>query len=190
MTVWLTTDNMLLLAIWLSFTVFMLVFVVPEMAGRRICRNFGLMKVFQDGQELYAVRGPDGKPVKIPIGSKVVDGVTTVVEGYAPLAWTMPYIAGQHAVLGIKNSIYGKAGKMTQEANRAAIAGMPIDQASTAIAMDAFAKGNIGKALMALLAPKIKQKLEEGMAGGTTAAASQATNPKNASGGGQGFNPG
>ena len=182
MTVWISPDNVVLLAIWLTFTIFMLVFVVPEMAGRRICRNFGLMKVFQDGEALYAVRGPDGKAVKIPIGTKVVDEKTVIVEGYASLAWTMPYIAGQHAVLGIKNSIYGKAGKLTQRANQAALEGMPIEQASQAMALQAFSKGQYGKAIMALLAPKIKQSLE---AQGTTN-----TNHGIASGGGQGYNPG
>ena len=182
------TEALIVVVGWLVSLVLAVVFalkVVPERASKRICEKFGLMEVFQDGKSLYAVQGPDGKPVKIPVGTKEVDGKTVVVEGYCSLAWTLPYIAGQHAVLGIKNSIYGKAGKMTQEANRAAIAGMPIDQASTAIALDAFAKGNIGKALMALLAPKIKQTIEKGMHTDSTD-----TNPKTASGGGQGFNPG
>ena len=181
------TEALIVVVGWLVSLVLAVVFalkVVPERASKRICEKFGLVEVFQDGKSLYAIQGPDGKAVKMPIGSKEVDGKTVVVEGYASLAWTLPYVAGQHAVLGLKNSIYGKAGKMTQEANRAAIAGMPIDQASTAIALDAFAKGNIGKALMALLAPKIKQTIEKGMQ-----PTQSDTNPKNAGGGG-GFNPG
>ena len=185
MTVWISLDNIVLLAIWLTFTLFMLVFVVPELAGRRICRNFGLMKVFQDGEVLYAVRGPDGKAVKIPIGTKVVDEKNVIVEGYASLAWTMPYIAGQHAVLGIKNSIYGKAGKLTQQANQAALEGMPIEQASQAMALQAFAKGQYGKAIMAYVMPEIQKKLARGMQQGKPG-----TNQETASGGGQGYNPG
>ena len=179
-------EALIIVAAWCFSLAFGFFVVAPRASGIVLAR-LGLVKVFQDGNILYAVQGPDGKAVKIPIGTKELDGKTVVVEGYAPLGWTLPYIAGQHAMLGIKNQIYGKAGKMTQEANRAALAGMPIEQASTAIAMDAFAKGNIGKALMALLAPKIQQKLQEGMAGGVVPP--KDTNPKNVGGTG-GFNPG
>ena len=120
-------------------------------------------------------------------GCNYFDGKTVIVEGYAPLGWTLPYIAGQHAMLGIKNQIYGKAGKMTQEANKAALAGMPIDQASTAIAMQAFQKGEIGKALMALLAPKIQATLAAQIK--TPGQPGTVPNPKNA-GGDTGWNPG
>ena len=165
-------------------------FVVAPRASMIVLQRFGLVKVFQDGEVLYAVQGPDGKPVKIPIGTKEVDGKTQIVEGYAPLAWTLPYIAGQHAVLGIKNMAYGKAGKMKQQAEDAILEGMPVEQASAAIAMKALAKGEIGKAFMAWMAPAIKKKLSEQM--GMRTDQQTADNPQTAGGGQKGsvFRPG
>ena len=163
-------------------------FVVAPRASGIVLQRLGLVKVFQDGAILYAVQGPDGKPVKIPIGAKEVDGKTVVVEGYAPLGWTLPYIAGQHAILGIQNKIYGKSGKLTQQANAAALEGMPLDQAANAIALQAFAKGQYGKALMSLIAPQIQKKLQEGIR--TTQVGTNQETARGGDQGGQGFNPG
>jgi hypothetical protein len=61
--------------------------------------------------------------------------------------------------LQLKAMIMGKAGKMVQMANASVLEGMPMDQAANAVALNAFAKGQYGKALMALLAPHIAAKI-------------------------------
>jgi hypothetical protein len=58
-------------------------------------------------------------------------------------------------------SIYGKAGKLTQAANSAVLEGMDIGQAANAMALQAFAKGQYGKALMAYLTPKIAAAINQ-----------------------------
>ena len=184
-----TSENILILALWLIFTLVMLVFVVPAMTSRLMCTRFGLVKVFQGGKPLYAVQDPDGNPVKVPIGMKVgKDDKPEVVMGYAGLAWSLPTIAYQQTVSALMHKMHGKAGKLTQMANNAAIEGMDLNQASQAMALQAFAKGQYGKAIMAMLAPKIKETLTKQMAGGPPTA--DTVNPKTAGRGGQGYNPG
>lgn len=154
-----TPENVFVVCLWLAFTTVMLVYVVPMMASRRICREFGLVKVVQDGRPLYAVQGPDGEPVKIPIGMKEVNGKPVPVMGYAGLAWSLPTIAYQQTVAALMSKFYGKVGRKTQLANEAVLEGMPLDQAANAMALQAFAKGQYGKALMSLLVPKIQAQM-------------------------------
>ena len=90
-----TPQNVFLLALWLSFTLVMLVIVVPWMTSRLMCKRFGLVKVVQDGKKLYAVQDPTGEPVKVPIGVQEKDGKYEPVMGYAGLAWSLPTIVRQ-----------------------------------------------------------------------------------------------
>ena len=136
--------------------------IVLVILSRRTERMMGVTKVKNDsGEVIYAPLDPDGKPFKVPI-TRVVDGKPVTKEEYVGLAWALPALASAH----IKQVITGKAGKMVQTAEAQMLEGMPLEQASTAIAMNALAKGQVGKAFIAYLAPKIAAAINQsGQAG-------------------------
>ena len=76
--------------------------IVLVVLSKRQERMMGVTKVVQDGKTIYAPLGPDGKPVEVPIGVKEVDGVQVAVMGYAPLAYSLPVIAGDMAYQKIR----------------------------------------------------------------------------------------
>ena len=133
-------------------------FVYPTIAARKTMRLFGLTRVkAANGDEIYAATDPDGEPVKVPVARLGKDGKVVVTEEYAPLAYSLPTIAA----VQIKASFAGKVGKLTQMANQSALEGMSIDQAANAMALQAFMKGQYGKAVMAYIAPKIAQAINK-----------------------------
>jgi hypothetical protein len=142
-------------------------FVYPTLAARKTMRKFGLIPVRNSkGEEIYAVEGPDGDPIKVPVQRVDKDGKATVADEYVPLAYALPVIAAVQTKAFLTASIYGKAGKLTQGANEAVLAGMDINQAANAMALQAFAKGQYGKALMAYLTPRIAASINASGAAG------------------------
>ena len=137
-------------------------FIVPKLAADRTMRKFGLVKVENSrGDVVYAAADPDGEPIKVPVIRVDKTGKPTVTEEFCGLAYSLPTIAAMQ----IKASFTGKVGKLTQQANEAVLAGMPLNEAAQAMALQAFAKGQYGKALMAYLTPKIAAALNQsGMA--------------------------
>lgn len=134
-------------------------FVVPKLAAQKTMRKFGLIPVQNSkGEEIYAVEGPDGKPIKVPVQYEKDGKLETEME-FVPLAYALPVIAAVQTKAYLTSTIQGKAGRMKQLAERATLEGMPIDQAASAMALEAFARGQYGKALMAYLAPKIAQSI-------------------------------
>jgi len=137
--------------------------IVLVILSKRTERMMGVTKVRNDeGEIIYAPLDPDGKPLKVPVARKDDDGKVTVSDEYVGLAYALPTLA----VTQLKASILGKAGKLTQEANAAVLAGMDVNQAAQAMALQAFARGQYGKALMAYLAPKIAATINKSGASG------------------------
>ena len=137
-------------------------FVVPRLAAARTMQKFGLIAVKgSDGREIYAVEGPDGEPIKVPVAREGKDGKAVITDEFVPLAYALPTIAAIQTKAFLTSAVQGKAGKMTQMANAAVLADMPLEQASTAMALEAFARGQYGKALMAYLAPRIAAAINQ-----------------------------
>ena len=156
---------------WLV-SMFVALFVVPQLAAKRTMAKFGLVSVKNaDGEEIYAVLDPDGEPIKVPVTRVDKDGKQSINLEYAPLAYSLPVIAAVQTKAFLTSAVQGKAGKMTQMANAAVLADMPLEQASTAMALEAFARGQYGKALMAYMAPRIAAALNQ------SGNAGQALNP-------------
>jgi len=137
--------------------------IVLVILSRRTERMMGVTRVRNDaGETIFAPVDPDGAPIKVPVARVDKDGKVKVTEEYAGLAYALPTLA----VTQLKASIMGKAGKLTQQANAAVLEGMDINQAAQAMALQAFAKGQYGKALMAYLTPKIAAAINKsGQAG-------------------------
>jgi hypothetical protein len=130
--------------------------IVLVILSRRTERMMGVAKVRNErGETIYAPLDPDGDPIKVPVARVGKDGKMVVTEEYAGLAYALPTLA----VTQLKASIMGKAGKLTQQANAAVLEGMDLNQAAQAMALQAFAKGQYGKALMSLIAPKIAEAI-------------------------------
>lgn len=145
---------------WL-ISMFVALFVVPKLAAQKTMRKFGLIPVQNSkGEEIYAVEGPDGEPIKVPV-QREADGKITVENEFVPLAYALPVIAAVQTKAFLSSTIQGKSGKMLQMANKAALEGMPIEQAASAMALEAFARGQYGKALMAYMAPRIAAALNQ-----------------------------
>ena len=157
-----TLEGVIIVIGW-AVSMFVALFIVPKITAGRTMRLFGLQKVKNHaGEFIYAVEDPDGEPVKVPVARLDKTGKVVVTEEFAPLAYSMPTIAAMQ----IKASFQGKVGKLVQQANGAVLEGMDINQAANAMALQAFAKGQYGKALMAYLTPKIAAAVNQsGQAG-------------------------
>jgi hypothetical protein len=90
------------------------IFLVPRLAAKRVSMQFGLQMVEQGGKKFYAPCGPDGEPILIPVGVKDVDGEQKVVMGYAPLAYSMPFMAADMAAMKLKMMLLGQKGQISQ----------------------------------------------------------------------------
>lgn len=106
-------------------SLFVAVFLVPRIAAKRVCEQFGLTLVTQGGKKFFVPTDPNtGDPLKVPIGVKEnEDGTQEVVLGYAPLAYSMPVIAAEFAaqktkmlLLNTKSQISRKLGKEALQA--------------------------------------------------------------------------
>jgi len=158
--------------------------VVPKLAAARTMRKFGLVPVRNSkGEEIYAVEGPDGEPIKVPVQTVDAKGVVSVSNEFVPLAYALPVIAAVQTKAFLMSTIQGKAGRLVQQANEAVIADMPLEQAASAMAMQAFAKGQYGKALMAYLTPRIAAALNQ--SGNAGQALNPTSNQTTRSGGGR-----
>jgi len=146
---------------WLV-SMFVALFVVPKLAAQKTMRKFGLIPVRNSkGEEIYAVEGPDGEPIKVPVTRTDAKGQVTTESELVPLAYALPVIAAIQTKAFLTSTIQGKAGKMKQMADAAVLGEMPLEQASTAMALEAFSRGQYGKALMAYLAPRIAASINE-----------------------------
>jgi hypothetical protein len=125
------------------------IFVVPRIAAKKACENFGLEQVTQNGVTFYTPKGLDGKPFKIPIATKErEDGSVEVIEGYAPLAYALPYLAAHMASEKIKMSLLSAKGKISRQLNSAALAGEANFNPATLAAIELLPKKFQGIALM------------------------------------------
>jgi len=125
------------------------IFVVPRIAARKACENFGLERVTQNGVTFYTPLGLDGEPFKIPIATKEKeDGSIEVVEGYAPLAYALPYLAAHMAAEKIKMSVLSAKGKISRQLNSASLAGEASFNPATLAAIEMLPKKYQGVALM------------------------------------------
>jgi hypothetical protein len=125
------------------------IFVVPRIAARKACENFGLKRVSQAGKVFYTPLGLDGEPFKIPIAQKEKeDGSIEIVEGYAPLAYALPYLAAHMASEKIKFSLLSAKGKVARQLNTAALAGEANFNPATLAAIEMLPKKWQGPALM------------------------------------------
>ena len=125
------------------------IFVVPRIAARKACENFGLKRVSQEGKTFYTPLGLDGEPFKIPIATKEKeDGTVEVVEGYAPLAYALPYLAAHMAAEKIKFASMSAKGKIARQLNLASVAGEADFHPATLAAIEMLPKKYQGVALM------------------------------------------
>lgn len=97
--------------------------IVLVILSKRTERMMGVTKVEQGGVTIYAPNGPDGEPIQVPIGLKEVEGVQTPVMGYAPLGYTLSFLAAEMAaqkvkmgLLGVKSSLSKKMGGAAMQA--------------------------------------------------------------------------
>ena len=156
-----TLEGVIIVAGWLV-SLGVALFIVPSLAAKRTMTKFGLVEVMNGaGEPIFAVEGPDGEPIKVPIQRIDKDGKVTVTDEFAPLAYSLPVIAAVQTRAYLTSTIQGKAGKYKQMADKAVLEGMPIEQASQAMALEAFARGQYGKALMAYLAPRIATAINQ-----------------------------
>jgi len=171
------TEKDLLIALGFLISLCFGFFVYPKLAARQTMRKFGLVPVQNsNGDEIYAVEGPDGEPIKVPVQRTDKDGKVTVEHEFVPLAYALPVIAAVQTKAFLTSTIQGKAGKYKQMADAAVLAEMPLEQAASAMALEAFARGQYGKALMAYLTPRIAAAINASSAAGK--AAEQSGNPK------------
>lgn len=98
------------------------IFLVPRIAARRVCRNFGLDLVTQGGKEFYVACDPSGDPIKIPIGTKDVNGTPEVIYGYAPLAYSLPIIAAEYSAQRLMASLRGAKADVSKKLSKEALA--------------------------------------------------------------------
>ena len=146
---------------WLV-SMFVALFIVPKLAAQKTMAKFGLLPVrASDGRQIYAVEGPDGDPIKVPVARADKDGKVTVSDEFVPLAYALPTIAALQTKAFLTSTIQGKAGRIKQLAEKEILSEMPIEQAANAMAIDALMKGQVGKAFMAFLTPKIAQALNQ-----------------------------
>ncbi len=177
----LTPEAIVVVIGWLT-SMGVALFIVPRLAAQKTMRKFGLIPVRNSkGEEIYAVEGPDGDPIKVPVQRVDKDGKATISDEFVPLAYALPVIAAVQTKAFLTASIYGKAGKLTQSANEAVLAGMNINEAANAMALQAFAKGQYGKALMAYLTPKIAAAINQSGAAGQAEQGNQ-NSPRSGSG--------
>jgi hypothetical protein len=95
------------------------VMVVPKLAAKRICEQFGLQKVTVNGRDIYAVEDLEGNPVKIPIGTKAnAEGESEIVYGYAPLPMTMTYLAADQAAMRVKMALLNTKGAISKQLSK------------------------------------------------------------------------
>lgn len=117
------TPEAIVVVVGWSVSMFVALFIVPKLAAKRTMGMFGLEKVTnRDGDEIYAVVGPDGQAIKIPVGVKEVDGHQEAVMDYAGLAYSLPYIAGLHAANQVKLAIFSEKGVLQRKLNKAGLA--------------------------------------------------------------------
>ena len=89
--------------------------IVLVILSKRQERMMGVAKVENDGGEMiYAPLDPNGKPIKIPVGVKEVDGEQVVVLDYAPLAYSLPFMAADMAAMKLKMMLLGQKGQISQ----------------------------------------------------------------------------
>ncbi len=132
--------------------------IVTEVAARKIARRFGVTRVSnREGRTIYAPLDPSGHAMKIPVGR---DSDGEIVLDYAPLAYSLPYIAASTARDMLIARLTGKAGRTKQLAEEALREQLPLNQASQAMALEALARGRYAQALVAWLAPKIAQTIQ------------------------------
>ena len=95
--------------------------IVLVILSRRTEKMMGVEKVEQGGVTIYAPLGPDGKPIQVPIGIKEVEGVPTPVMGYAPLGYTLAFLAAEMAAQKVKMGLLGAKSALSKKMSGAAI---------------------------------------------------------------------
>ena len=138
--------------------------VVAKRASRWTLEGLGLVEVEQDGATILAAMDPAGNPIKVPVAVQGDDGKIRTEMRYAPLAYALPTIAAMQ----IKATFTGKVGNLKQQAEAFARGELPIEQAAQAAALDAFARGQYGKAIANLVLPSVVNAIRSrGMPGET-----------------------
>lgn len=118
----LTLEGVVIIIGWItSLTV--AVVIVPRIAAKRVCEQFGLTLVNQGDRRFFVPTDPnDGSPIKVPIGVKTAqDGSQEVVMGYAPLAYTMPVLAAEYAATKIKMTLLNAKGQVSKKISAEAL---------------------------------------------------------------------
>lgn len=120
-----SAEALVVIAGWITSLV-VAIYLVPKVAARRVCEQFGLSQVHQGGKTFFVPTDPGGDPLKVPIGTKEgKDGEQEIVMGYAPLAYSLPYMVADLAALKVKMSLLSAKGRVTKALNAEAIkAGM------------------------------------------------------------------
>ena len=103
-------------------TAFIDTVIVLVILSKRQERMMGVTKVEQDGEIIYAPLGPDNKPIQVPIGVKEVDGEQQAIMGYAPLAYTLPFIAGDMAAQKMKMVLFNAKSQVAKRMNKEGLA--------------------------------------------------------------------
>jgi len=105
------------------------ILVVPKLAAKRVCSQFGLTQVEQAGKLIFAVEGPDGEAVKVPIGVKEgKDGEQEIVWGYSGLGYTLPYLAAEMAAQKVKMGLLNTKSQLSKKLGAEALKGGMIDE--------------------------------------------------------------
>jgi len=123
-------------------------FAVPRIAAKRVCQQFGLTQVQQGGETLFAVQGPDGEAVKVPIGVKEgKDGEQEIVWGYAGLGYTLPYLAADMAAQKVKMGLLNTKSQISKKLGADALKSGMIDEMMPFLPKKVQAAVAIAKAL-------------------------------------------
>ncbi len=99
------------------------IIVLVVLSGRTE-RMMGVTKVrSSNGDEIYAPLGPDGEAIQIPIGTKEdEEGVVKPVMGYAPLGYTLAWLAADAAAVKVKMGLLNAKGQISKAIQGRALA--------------------------------------------------------------------
>ncbi len=123
-----TLEGVVIIVGWLV-SLGVAILVVPKLAAKRVCTQFGLTQVDQGGRTLFAVEGPDGEAIKVPIGVKEgKDGEQEIIYGYAGLGYTLPFLAAEMAAQKVKMGLLNTKSQISKRLGADALKSGMVDE--------------------------------------------------------------
>lgn len=93
-------------------------FVVAPRARSLICESLGLEKVKTKDGSVFTMLGPDGEPMKVPIGTKEGENGPELVMGVAPLFYTFSCAIADQAALKVKMGLLNTKSQISKQLSK------------------------------------------------------------------------